>query len=355
MIVGDEKKKSGRTRSKWKWNMVDQDGLRNSSIFIEEDGSSSNNSQISTHQMMAFVESLKTKYNRDSTMDNYVTVWQLFNRFLIKLGERLRDWEDRAALFCGFLIHQERKATMIRSYMSAIKAILKLDNYKWNDDRVVLGSLIRAGRIRNDTVKTKFPIHWKLLEQLIFEVGRIFSEQPYLGQLYKTILAIGYYGLFRVGELTEGDHVIWATNVHLGTNKNKILIVLFTSKTHGKDANPQKVQIHGSYNAGKKNGLMHFCPFQLMRQYIAFRERIVDENEQFFIFRDGSPVKPYHLQKVLANSFRNLGINHKLYTVHSLRIGRSSDLLKQGYSVDQIKLMGRWKSNVVFCYIRNYC
>ena len=47
-----------------------------------------------------------------------------------------------------------------------------------------------------------------------------------------------------------------------------------------------------------------------------------------------------------------LGLEDKLYGMHSFRIGRTSDLVKLKYSIDEIKLMGRWKSNVVFKYIR---
>ena len=73
----------------------------------------------------------------------------------------------------------------------------------------------------------------------------------------------------------------------------------------------------------------------------------------FFIFRDGMWLKSSHLRMVLCKTLTNLNLNPKLYSVHSLRIGRTMDLFQYGYTVDQIKKIGRWKSNAVFRYIRN--
>ena len=74
--------------------------------------------------------------------------------------------------------------------------------------------------------------------------------------------------------------------------------------------------------------------------------------EQFFVFRDGSPVTPKHARTVLKIIINNLGLESRLYGMHSFRIGRTTDLVKLNYSIDQIKMMGRWKSNVIFKYIR---
>ena len=38
--------------------------------------------------------------------------------------------------------------------------------------------------------------------------------------------------------------------------------------------------------------------------------------------------------------------------VHSFRGGRTSDLANMGYSIDQIKALGRWKFNAVYRYLK---
>ena len=49
---------------------------------------------------------------------------------------------------------------------------------------------------------------------------------------------LAYYGLMRVGELTTGDHPVLAKDISVGTNRDKILIYLRTSKMHGKGVHP---------------------------------------------------------------------------------------------------------------------
>ena len=79
---------------------------------------------------------------------------------------------------------------------------------------------------------------------MLFELERIFStnSQPYLELLYKGIFCLGYYGMMRVGELVSGDHTLKASNVHIGQNKNKLMMVLYSSKTHDRKSRPQKLR-----------------------------------------------------------------------------------------------------------------
>ena len=62
-------------------------------------------------------------------------------------------------------------------------------------------------------------------------------------------------------------------------------------------------------------------------------------------------MKAHHIRSQMKQSIRALGLNDKVFDVHSLRIGRSSDLIKYGYSIKEVQHMGHWKSNAVFKYI----
>ena len=89
-----------------------------------------------------------------------------------------------------------------------------------------------------------------------------------------------------------------------------------------------------------------------MRKYINHRGNFASDEEQFFIFSDTSPVTPAHARNVLKLMIQRLNLDEKLYGMHSFRIGRTTDLIKYNYSIDEVKLMGRWRSNVIFKYIR---
>ena len=54
----------------------------------------------------------------------------------------------------------------------------------------------------------------------------------------------------------------------------------------------------------------------------------MEDGEQFFIFRDRSPVTPEHARKLLKVFITNLGLDHKIYGMHSFCIGQTTDLIK---------------------------
>ena len=279
------------------------------------------------------------------------------NKFLLKLDHKLinTSWEQKTTLFGAYLVDNGIQSSTLKSYFSAIKHILKQDGYLWDDNKVLLSALVKSCKLENDTVKTRLPIRKGLLEMLLFEINRKWyhgcSPQPYLAILYQAIFCLAYYGMLRVGELAYSNHSIKACNLHIGNNKDKILIVLYSSKTHGKESRPQKVKISALPSVKEDNKL--FCPFKTVTKYMNCRGSYFKDDEQFFIFADRSPVQAQHIRKTLRDLLLSLNLDSSLYDVHSFRIGRTSDLEKFGYSLEVIKAMGRWKSNAVYRYLKN--
>ena len=78
-----------------------------------------------------------------------------------------------------------------------------------------------------------------------------------------SMIGMAFYGLLRIGELTLSKHTIKAANIHIGSNKNKILVVLHSPKMHGKESYPQKVKI-SSVDKYKHHRKRFFCPFELI-------------------------------------------------------------------------------------------
>ena len=316
-------------------------------------GSTCSSGKRSTNEIKLIIEKLKCQQNRESTNKTYLSVWRQFNCFVISLDVKPRLWEDRTSLFIAHLVEKGIQSGTIKSYVSAIKKTLVDDNYQWQDDKVLLGSLTRACKLINDRVRTRLPIQCGLLELILFEIQRIFTYgyQSYLESLYKAMFALGYYGLMRVGELTFSQHVVKARNVHIADNKDKLLIILYSSKTHGLESRPQKIKITSS-NRDKVNTVhRNFCPFKLIRDYLRIRGGYLTDEEPFFIYRDRTPVKPVAARELLKGIIKTLGLNSNLYDMHSLRIGRTTDLAKF-YSIDEVRRFGRWRSNVVYKYIR---
>ena len=306
--------------------------------------------------MQAIVEKLKNERNRTSTRKNYHDIWRSFNEFFIRLDVKPSSWEDRVTLFIAYLIEEKgAKSTTVRSYISAIRSVLLEDGVVLSENKFLLASLTRACKFVNDKVRTRLPIHKEMLTIIINQIEKDFLaiNQPYLATLYKAMFSTAYYGLFRIGELASGTHPIHARDVHVGVNKDKLMFVLRTSKTHWTDQKPQVVKI-SSFKINKiKEPVTIYCPYQLLRNYVAVRRTYKLKTEPFFIFRDRSPVPAHVVRTVLKNTLEKAGFERNLYNFQSFRIGRASDLvLKYHVDVQVLKKLGRWRSNVVYEYLR---
>ena len=97
------------------------------------------------------------------------------------------------------------------------------------------------------------------------------------------------------------------------------------------------------------------CPYKLLQDYVRVRPRYKSALEPFFVFQDLSPLKPELARKILKELLKEAGFEAHLYNFHSLRAGRAVDLRKIcNLSVETIKELGRWSSNTVFTYLKEF-
>ena len=98
------------------------------------------------------------------------------------------------------------------------------------------------------------------------------------------------------------QHVAKAKDIHVGDNKNKLMIVLHSSKMHSEGDKPQIIKIRSTVDCRQKNDAI-FCLFILIQQYIHQRPKYVRDDEPFFIFRDREPVTALHFHNTLKKNF----------------------------------------------------
>ena len=193
-----------------------------------------------------------------------------FQWFYTQVGPKTNDMGRQIDSFCGYLVDRNSKSTTINSYISAIKSVLRDIDIIIQEDCYLLSALTRACRLKNDVLQTRLPIKKGMLRILLKEIANYFlsceSNQVYLANLYMTIFATAYYGMFRISELTSGTHPVRACDVHLAVNKKKFLFVLLTSKTHGKGNKLQKIRI--SENPTRMGNLTNtWYPYELLTNY----------------------------------------------------------------------------------------
>ena len=274
--------------------------------------SESDSAKISTNAMYDILEKLNTLRNRSSTRANYYRIWKLFNKFIIQLDVIPDTLEDRAYLFLANLVRIGRQSSTIRSYHSATKAVLWEDGYKLTSDVIRLQAITRACKHVNDRMHPRLPIKLRMLEMILFETDRFFNQQYY--------------------------HSIRASDVSIALSKKKMLILLYSSKTHAEEVRPQKVQISAVKVTGETK--RHFCPFQLLDNYRMIRGDYTATNEQLFVLRNGEPISHNLVRAVLAQMITNINLDPKVYSFHSMQAGRSTDLYNWGFSIEQIQVIG---------------
>ena len=193
------------------------------------------------------------------------------------------------------------------------------DDITLNENKYLITSLTRACSIKNDKIKTRLPLQKGMVNLIVNETDKYFEKehQHYLGCLYRALFAASYYGMLRIGELTTGTHPILALDVHIARNKNKILFVLRTSKTHGKGNKPQMVKISssGNHEAFAEN----CCSFGIIQEFIDIRGSCIRADEPLFVFSDRTPVQPNNMRNILKKMIKNIGLDPNVYGVHSFR------------------------------------
>ena len=290
--------------------------------------------------------------HQKSTKKIYHNVWKNFNKFVIKLDWQPDTWEEKVSLYCTFLSFNDVQSSTMKSYISGIKAKLRMDGYRWDNELFSFSSLTRACKLKNDLVKVRLPVRVNLLELTLYEIYRKFDVNDYFNMYYQSMflsaLSVSYYGLFRIGEITNSQHVMKAKDIHFSEDKQKLQIVLHSSKTHGKGDRPQKICIESIKG---ENSI--FCPVKQTHRFTKLRKTYDTDDEPFYVHRDGTPLKATEFRTILRSTISKIGLEAYLYDTHSLRIGRVTDLFKQGMSVERIKKLGRWRSNAIYKYLRD--
>ena len=145
----------------------------------------STSSRLSSCKISDIVQRLKLQQYRNSTRRNYYAVWKVFSKFYVRLDHRLMEWSECLTLFVGYLVQKRYQSATVKSYISAIKAVLKEDGVKVTEDQYTLASLVRACKLRNDQIHTRLLIQHSMLSVLLRQINMYFNKvrQLYLGLL----------------------------------------------------------------------------------------------------------------------------------------------------------------------------
>ena len=103
------------------------------------------------------------------------------------------------------MVKKERASATIEGYTSAIKKILKMEGITIDATEHNLAGLIKAAKYKNNVLTVRLPIQRNLLGLIIDWIEERFygRSQPFLSKLHSAIAITAYYGMLRIGNLTQ--------------------------------------------------------------------------------------------------------------------------------------------------------
>ena len=228
------------------------------------------------------------------------------------------------------------------TYTSAFSFVHKLKGVTDPKSSFVVQKALSDTLKMHDRVDSRLPITTIILEKLILSLDNV-VDNPYLRTLFKAMYTVSFFALMRVGEITSNADKSVALNLdQIQFRDNHVLINIRRFKHNAKRQPFELVLI--------KQRNVTICPVQALRDYLTIRGY---HDGPLFCLPNLEPVSRDLFTKYLKLNLSFCGLNTDLYKSHSFRIGGATYYAELGLSDEQIRLIGRWKSNAFKKYIRS--
>ncbi|XP_078339010.1 uncharacterized protein LOC111100709 isoform X3 [Crassostrea virginica] len=220
-------------------------------------------------------------------------------------------------------------------YISALSYIHKIRGIQDNTQSFIVKKALQGlHRSRGVTADPRTPLTLSILQLVVSALPSV-CRSPYEAVLFSTLFSCAYYGLLRVSE------VLNIQKAHISLSNFKVSILIPRSKT---DQFGNTTTLHISK---QPNSLT--CPVHWILKFLRLRPD--NAPSFFFIHIDKKGVTRYQFNFLLQKAIQFHSIQGH-FRPHSFRIGRATDLAKQGVPDSEIKVLGRWDSKAFQNYIR---
>ena len=246
------------------------------------------------------------------------------------------------SLFISYLHTMRYSPASIIAHSSSIGYIHRLLGYYNPMTATIIQKLIAGVTKVSPPKPPRLPITIGILAQLITSVDQVLTHY-YHKILFKAMLAIGFFGLMRIGELTQSKEGIVPLTLSQVTFHPHMVSISITHVKHNKKLKPIEIPI-------QKQSIQLICPVRHLVEYITLRGY---QPGPLFAFPTMKPVPRQFFSKNLSKLISFSGFQGDRYKSHSMRIGGATYYASLGYSDAQIRLLGRWDSNAFIKYIRS--
>ena len=258
---------------------------------------------------------------------------------------------DEIAQFIAYLSYKGFSASTVSTYISGLAHTHKINNVTDNTKSFIICKMIEGLRRKNpQKPDVRTPISFDLLKRLIHSLRSVCNSQ-YETILFSSAFSLAYFAMLRVSELAinsrtdESGHALKCEDITFDKSKGQteLHVKICSSKTDQKHTSITVIiQSHADSN---------ICPITLLQSYLQVRYSGVNGSNKLYTHFNGLALTKYQFCSLLQKC---LGFYELPFHIrsHSFRIGRATDMAKNGVKDNIIKQCGRWSSVAYLRYIR---
>lgn len=245
--------------------------------------------------------------------------------------------------FIAYLSLKGYAESTARAYVVAIGYECKIQGLEDSTNRFVIAKVLDGFRRLKSRADTRLPITEKILTNLMGALNTVCSSL-YEAKLYKAAYTLAFFAFLRVGEfaLSKGNNLQSILGVDdVSIQNHQLVVCLRCSKTD---------QLGKGVTIMLNRQGSNICPVQAMANFLLIRPHFTGP---LFCHFGGKPLTRYQFSAVLDRIIMAIGLDKKYYKSHSFRIGAATVAADKGFSDEEIKMAGRWKSTAFQAYIRS--
>lgn len=278
----------------------------------------------------------------ESTRKVYQRSLNLLSKFR-QLYDLYEIWPvpvDQLQLFLGYLSISGISASTMQTYLSGISYEHK-SNMINDTTRVFIVQKILEGFKREKHVKdVRKPITVVILKDILVSLQFICTSH-FETQLFYAAFLLAFCCFLRVGEVTLSQHALKRGDVSI---INNLLTVRIQSCKTDQIGQGHIIEVKSSDDAV-------LCPVRAVGKYLQMRQSF--SCDQLFCHANDAPLTRYQFSAVLEKTLKfTKRPDCGNFKSHSFRIGAATVASLRGIPDEEIKVMGRWKSDCFRRYIR---
>ena len=297
-----------------------------------------------------------------STARAYRSGFRMFERYLSTVSTRLsipmpscRSADDLYNLvstrgivegFVSFCSLQGLSSKSTGNYIDGLKFYAaRLDGAPVIPGGPIISRLLEGlAKLGKPPSEKKRGISSGLVRRMVAEL-LLMDLTPYERSLWKALFSIAYFGCFRASEFlisTDEMKLLCLERVFLRRDGAfEFLLVKTKNNTNGQ---VQEVIFH-------QLGDDPICPVAALHQFMALRP-VTSRSTPLFVNARGTPITPKVFNAMVRAILARLGLpDTKRYSAKSFRVGAASEAFSLGFSLDDVKGLGRWNSDAFMDYI----